>query len=180
MKNNIHDLRRYSFQKGERFLLDTNIWLFLFPPPGNPNPKVVAQYSSGFARIRAARSDVVMEPTVLGEYANRYARIEYEAVKSGFKDYKAFRRSKTFSLVGNKVRLNLTKILGFCTSCDIPFASFDMPSLLASFESGELDISDGLLLETCKNCGLKLVTNDSDFREGGIDVLTTNPTLLHI
>ena len=41
-----------------------------------------------------------------------------------------------------------------------------------------LDFNDGLLAETCRHHGWKLVTNDSDFTTGGIEVLTSHPALL--
>ena len=34
-KNKAHDLATYSFTCGESFLLDANVWLYLYPPPSN-------------------------------------------------------------------------------------------------------------------------------------------------
>jgi predicted nucleic acid-binding protein len=45
---------------------------------------------------------------------------------------------------------------------------------LADLSSGKVDFNDALLVDICKKRNLKLMTNDSDFQEGGIEVLTTN------
>ena len=35
MKNKAHDLANYAFQKDEPLLLDTNVWLYLYPAPSD-------------------------------------------------------------------------------------------------------------------------------------------------
>ena len=46
------------------------------------------------------------------------------------------------------------------------------------FSSGNVDFNDAILIDICKKRNLKLMTNDGDFQNGGIKVLTTNPRLL--
>ncbi len=46
MNNKAYDLSSYSFSRGEQILVDTNIWLYLFPAPGNPQLGFARQYSS--------------------------------------------------------------------------------------------------------------------------------------
>jgi len=78
MKNKAHDLASYSFTPGEQILVDTNIWLYLFPAPGNPHYTVARQYSTAFSRLVSAQAQPVLDPMVLSEYLNRYCRIEWE------------------------------------------------------------------------------------------------------
>ena len=69
-------------------------------------------------------------------------------------------------------------MLRVCTRHDHPFAAADVAQVLADFEGGSNDFNDGMLAETCRHYGWKLVTNDSDFTTGGIEVLTSHPVLL--
>ena len=37
-KNKAHNATAYQFQEGEEILVDANVWLYLFPPPAQPEP----------------------------------------------------------------------------------------------------------------------------------------------
>ncbi len=79
MNNKAYDLASYSFASGEQILVDTNIWLYLFPAPGNPQQSFARQYSTAFSRLVSAQAQPVLDPMVLSEYLNRYCRIEWAA-----------------------------------------------------------------------------------------------------
>lgn len=51
MKNKAYDLSSYSFSSDEQVLVDTNVWLYLFPAPGNPPHNFAQQYSTAFANL---------------------------------------------------------------------------------------------------------------------------------
>ena len=50
--------------------------------------------------------------------------------------------------------------------------------LIDEFEKADSDFNDQILAELCKRRNLKLVTHDADFRDRGLNILTTNPRLL--
>jgi len=54
----------------------------------------------------------------------------------------------------------------------------DLNQSLIDFQTGGIDFNDALLVDICKKRNLKLMTNDSDFQDVGIEILTTNPKLL--
>jgi len=60
----------------------------------------------------------------------------------------------------------------------MPASELDLNQALADFSSGGVDFNDALLVDICKKRNIKLMTNDGDFQDGGIEVLTTNPRLL--
>jgi predicted nucleic acid-binding protein len=179
MKNKVHNLATYAFQKDESLLLDTNVWLFLYPAPSNTPVGHAASYSAALKSMLAAGSRLIMDAMILSEYLNRYCRIEWNALhKVTQPDFKAFRKSPSFRAVGQGAATFAREILKLCTRYDHPFAAADVTRVLADFEAGTNDINDGLLAETCRQYGWKLVTNDSDFATGGIEVLTSHPVLL--
>jgi len=178
MKNKAFDLSAYSFSSEEQILVDTNIWLYLFPA-GNPPQKFAQQYSTAFANLVSAQAQPVLDPMVLSEYLNRYIRIEWEgSYKSTYLRFKDFRNSPDFSAVASAAETFAKKILSFCQVHSIPASELDLSMALADFSSGNVDFNDAILVDICKKRNLKLMTNDGDFQNGGIEVLTTNPRLL--
>lgn len=179
MKNKAHDLATYAFQKEEPLLLDTNVWLYLCPAPSDKAIGYAAGYSSALKNMLTAGSCLVMDAMILSEYLNRYCRIEWSALhKRTYSDFKAFRKSAAFSSVGQGAATYARSMLRICTCHDHPFATADVVRILTDFEAGSNDFNDGLLAEACRHHNWKFVTNDGDFVEGGIEVLTTNPRLL--
>jgi predicted nucleic acid-binding protein len=179
MQNKAHDLAAYNFTSGEQILIDANVWLYLFPAPGNPHHPFARQYSTAFSRLVRAQAQPVLDPIVLSEYLNRYCRIEWAGnYKSRYSTYKQFRKSGDFQAVASDAKTYATRILNFCQMHPVSADELDLNQALIDFASGTVDFNDALLIDVCKKQNLKLMTNDADFRCSGIEVLTTNPNLL--
>lgn len=78
MKNKAYDVSCYKFCPGEKVLVDTNIWLYLFPAPAGKPKKFVSTYAAAFAKLVAADAQPILSPMVLSEYMNRYIRIVWK------------------------------------------------------------------------------------------------------
>ena len=179
VNNKAHDLASYSFSPREQILVDTNIWLYLFPAPGNPQQSSARRYSTAFSRLVGAQAQPVLDPMVLSEYLNRYCRIEWEGnFKSQYQSFKQFRLSVDFQSVATSAHIFASKILSFCQIHSIPADELDFYQALTDFKSGQVDFNDALLIDVCKKQNMKLMTNDTDFQHGGIEILTMNPRLL--
>lgn len=179
MKNKVYDLSTYAFSKGEHLLLDANVWLYLFHAPSDTLPWFVKNYSAAFKNMLSAKAYLALDALILSEYLNRYCRIEYSALYKGkYKDFKVFRQSSDYTSVGNGAAFFAREILKLCTRQDHPFSACDVDQALTDFECGTCDFNDRLFVETCRHNGWKFVTNDGDFTNGGIEVLTSNPKLL--
>ena len=182
MKNTVHDLSDYRFRKDDALLLDTNVWLYLNPAPSDQSlatSSLSRQYSEAFKAMLSARSLLIMDALVLGEYLNRYCRIEWNALhKRKHPCFKTFRKSSAFAEVGGGAADLARSMLRLCVRCDPCFAAADIDGVLADLETGSSDFNDRLLIETCRRNGWKLVTHDGDFTTGGIEILTTNLNLL--
>lgn len=179
MTNKAYHLSNYSFRKGESLLFDANIWLYLYPPSSSSRNRHAAQYSQGLKLMRYTGVELVIDVLVLSEYLNRYCRIVWNARhRWKYPDFKDFRKSSDFVVPGRKAASAARKILKLSRRVDHLFAQTNIAQVLAGFEAGASDLNDGLLADTCRRNGWKLVTNDADFTTGGIEVLTTNPMLL--
>lgn len=178
-RNKAYNAGTYIFQAGEHILVDANIWLYLQPPSAQPSPGFVWRYSAVLKRLLAADAKPVIEALVLSEYLNRYFRLAYNTTwKATYPEYKAFRKSPDFIPVAQAAVGDARNILKLTSPEGTPLSQLDLPAILVETEAGALDFNDGVLVETCRLRGWKLLTNDSDMTLGGIDVLTTNNRLI--
>lgn len=178
-RNRARNPSTYAFQAGERILVDANVWLYLQPPAAQPPPVFAWRYSSALKDLLAAKAQPVVEALVLSEYMNRYLRLEYDAAWRGkYPKFKDFRLSGDFSKVAQSAIAEAKQILALAAAEDTCFAAVNLTDVLTETETGALDFNDGVLVETCRLRGWKLLTNDADMQIGGIEVLTTNPKLL--
>jgi predicted nucleic acid-binding protein len=179
MKNKISNLSKYTFSNGEKILIDTNIWIYLFPPPCNTQSSFVKNYSYGFQRLIKASAKPVLDSAILSEYLNTYSRIEWEgSFKMTYPVFKKFRRSNDFSSVSSTAAAFAKKIVKLCDTHETSANELDLLQAINSFESGSIDFNDAILVDVCQKHGFKLMTNDGDFETGGIEILTSNPKLL--
>ena len=179
VNNKAHDLAGYTFVKDEPLLLDSNVWLYLFPPPSEKR-SAPATYSVALKNMLSAGVALALESIVLSEYLTVYCRVEFRGAhqKKYQNDFKSFRKSSDFRAVGANASVQAQKILKLCSRHDYPFSSIDIGRMLSDFESGTMDANDGLLIGSCRHHQWKLVTHDVDCTHGGIEVLTANPQLI--
>jgi len=178
-KNKAFDARSHAFTASDAILPDANIWLYLNGPAANPAGWSVKTYSAVLANILGARSRLFLDVLVLGEFINRFARLEMKRLQPGQNDFKTFRSSGDFPSVAAAIKYQTGQIIAICQPINHPFAEWDLPQLLSDFAVGGADWNDQLLIENCRKHGLAPLTNDGDFTEGGISVFTANNKLLN-
>lgn len=176
MKSKVLHIDSYPFSKNDTFLLDTNVWLFIYGRQ-DPNDRRIAIYSKALARILTAGSRVFIDVLILSEFVNRYSRIEHNIMKSPG-EFKFFRKSSRFKSVAQDIVHALRRILDHCERTESGFGSLDVDILLTDYQTKCPDFNDQILAELCKVRGLKLVTHDGDFKDCGITLLTANKSLL--
>ncbi|MBM3421686.1 MAG: type II toxin-antitoxin system VapC family toxin [Chlorobi bacterium] len=181
MRNKVYNLRNYAFTCKEKILVDTNVWIYLFPPPGNPRNDLATTYSRAFLSMIQAGAIPVVDPLIASEYLNRYCRIEWEVrFRNLYPTFKTFRKSPDFLSVAHSASTFASNILAKSAMHNVHTGKPQLSQAIQDFQSGQLDFNDTLLVDLCKQLDMKLLTNDSDFQTGGIDILTANPKLLKL
>ncbi|MGA2175559.1 MAG: PIN domain nuclease [Verrucomicrobiota bacterium] len=184
MKNKALDARTYKFSTKDRVLIDANVWIYIHGPsvPGDP---IVQSYAAILSKLLMASIRPVLDVLVLGEFINRCARIEYErqdppnaSGKRVYRNFKDFRGSSAFPPIAKDIANNCIPLVGACDRVDHSFSEWKIADILNDFSTGRFDCTDQFLVESCRKHGLSLLTNDKDFTDGGITLLTTNPKLL--
>jgi len=178
MKNKAVDARTYTFSKSDAILADTNILLYLHGPAATSSGTFVPVYSGVYSRLTASGAQLYLDVLVLSEFINRYARLEMRRLQPGQYDFKAFRKSADYPAVARSIEAQVKIIMMDCRPLNHPFSEWKHAELLNDFGSGYTDWNDQLLVENCRKHNLALLTNDGDFTDGGISVLTANARLL--
>ncbi len=178
MVNSILSIGEHDFRQEEQLFLDTNIWLFVFGPQ-YPNRPEVETYSSAFHRILDVECSIFIDVIVVSEFINAYSRMLWKQTRprrnSKFKD---FRNSPQFEPMAQEVADETTRILSHCSRLDSQFDQLNMSDLICEYAQGGVDFNDQVIGNLCRTRNLTLITDDRDFRNQGISVLTANENLL--
>ena len=189
MRNNAHHVSRYTFTSGELVLPDANIWLFLYSPATMALPQwrqaQIAPYSVAWNDLHTNGAKACLDPLVMCEVVNRlldeeWARIDPRDPRGNRRYFnrKKFRKSADYSAAAKAVEASSRLILADAQSLDHPFTKWDLDIMLAEFGSRSTDWNDQMIVENCRVHGCKLLTDDADHTEGGIQVITANPNLV--
>lgn len=180
MRSSAEDIRSYVFEPTDELLLDANVWLSVYGP-SKPGDWRAAVYSKALDKILKAKSRIYIDALIVSEFINRYARIKYyvQFPDPGTRPhFKRFRQSADFKSVAQDVAADVRRVLQHCTRVESGFAALDINALIDEYEKGNSDFNDQVLADLCKSRGLKLVTDDRDFKGRGLAVVTANRHLL--
>ncbi len=176
----IHDIKTYAFSRSDKIFVDANVWLHFFPAPSAPIPGFAQSYSQCLCKILSVESSLISDLMIISEYVNTYCRCEWNAFKDKYDNrdisFKDFRKSDAFISVGKTSSAYAKKIYSMVKI--YPNSPVDFDTLFNGYKSGMLDFNDAVFVELCRKNGYKMLTNDADFKDSGIEILTSNPRLL--
>jgi predicted nucleic acid-binding protein len=180
MTHRAEEISVYDFKSSDALLLDANIWLFLYGPQ-KPKDRKVTAYSNALRKIFAAKSCIYIDVLIVSEFINAYARIKWNILRDSSKtrNFKRFRRSSAFKPIAQDIAADLKFVLKHCTRIESGFESLAIDTLIDEYAAGDSDFNDQILTALCKKKGLKMVTDDCDFKGQGIPIITANKRLLN-
>jgi len=149
----------------------------MFGPSSNEFECLPGDYSSAFLRAIEAKSKLFTDVLVLSEFINAYARKRWTTSSSN-KNFKEFRKSKEFKPIAEEIAYAAKKITDRCTLLDSGFSDVQIDDVLTDYAKGKHDFNDQIIAELCRKKKLTLVTNDADFKNYHIPLLTALPHLL--
>ena len=186
MKNKAVDVKDYLFQPEDKLFLDANIWLFIYGPQEQRNTRKMSIYSSAFHRILEAQSRICIDVLIVSEFINTYSRLKWHILKglgdiseTSMEKFKNFRNSPEFEPVAQEIADNTKRVLKHCSRVESSFETLKLDSLINEYAKGGTDFNDQIFVELCREKELKLVTDDGDFTDKGISILTANNRLLN-
>ncbi|MBN2682951.1 MAG: PIN domain-containing protein [Bacteroidales bacterium] len=162
-------------QLAERnIFVDANVLIYLFWPTGQHSFEY--DYARVFRNILRQGNNLFVDFLVISEVINRVIRIEHKKINPNqkFKDFRNSQDGKAvlrdiFIIVKDDI-LNRFNVVG---------KSFEKKEIESFLTVDELDVIDKATVTICFENNLVLLTNDRDFKNSGIDILTGNPRILN-
>jgi len=179
MTHRTEKISTYDFKSSEALLLDANIWLFVYGPQKPTDTRVTA-YSEALKNILAAKICIYIDVLIVSEFINAYARMKWNLLPESSRPryFKQFRKSRDFTPVARDIAADVKRMLQHCTRAESGFESLAIDTLVDEYAAGDSDFNDQVLTALCKKKGLKMVTDDADFKGQDIPIITANKRLL--
>lgn len=179
-RSNCCDARDYRYVADEVVLLDANVLIYMYSEFQSDSSSARIDYrkvyTNAFAQLLQAGAKPVTLPIIISEYINSCIRCAHRA--STYTEYKDFRKSQDFTLAAQKIALSAKKMITIVDVLGKQDFSIDALSAVTQFQHGELDFNDAIIAQVCAANNCKLMTNDGDFEQAGIEILTCNRKLL--
>lgn len=174
----IEDLRKHPFCEDDHLLLDTNIWLFTYGTTSHRYQPQASTYNRALNEMKKNNSHLYISPSIISEFINQFVHVEWQINGKQNQNKKSYRNSLEFKPVAKEIVFYLKEILKLSDCSDALIDSGKANDLLNEYEGCSLDFNDIIIEDVCKSNDLTLVTDDRDFKNCPIPVLTANPTLL--
>ena len=161
----------YKISKNEKVFIDTNILIYLFSPDFvSSNEEYIEQYSKILEVLLQNSAQLYISSVVVSEFINRILRIDYEKNKELYPDFKQdYRKSQKYKETLNLILKELKKILKISCKINDSFSEFDLLSWYQRDENQNLDFNDLHIAFIVESNNLKLLSNDNDFENFGIN-----------
>lgn len=160
--------------------LDTNILIYLFWPTGNN--WATNNYPKYFYRLLKQKIPLFVDFNVISEFINRAIRLEYDKYvtahglnKRAF-SYKQYRDTGDGRDAMQDIYTVIAdEVLSKATVCGKAFLIQDLNDLLVV---DNMDFTDKAILKICQEHNFIILTNDADYADCDLDILTANNKIL--
>ncbi len=166
--------------KGRNIFVDTNVLIYLFWPTGEH--AFEQKYATTFNQLRKQGNNLYVDFLIISEIINRALRIEYgkflltnTLTESQFK-FKKFRDSEEGQSALEDI---FTVVKDILQQLSVTGKVFSKAEIENSLFVDRLDFVDKAIASLCKDKEFVLFTNDKDFKDTGLEILTGNPHILH-
>lgn len=169
-----YKLQDFSRISERDVFFDANILIYLFWPTGQF--RYEENYARTFRNLLRQGNKLYVDFLVISEVINRIIRVEYN--KSGLDmNFKEYRNSEEGQDVLNDIYTIIKEqIINRFNFAGKAFSKDDINSFLSI---DELDFVDKAIVSICTENDFILLTNDRDFKNSSLDILTGNPRILY-
>ena len=171
-----YNLQDYAQLSGKDIFVDTNILIYLFWPTGQHSFE--SNYAQVFKKLLKQGNCFYVNFLVISEVVNTVLRSEYRKLDPDQTQmFKNFRNSQNGKDVLNDIYLIIKNdILNHFKVIGKSFSKSDIDGFLIV---DELDFVDKAIVSICSENNFVLLTNDRDFKNSGLNILTGNPLILY-
>jgi predicted nucleic acid-binding protein len=169
-----YKLQDFAHLSGKDIFVDANVLIYLFWPTGRHLYEL--NYAQVFRNLLRQGNNLYVNFLVISEVVNRILRIQHQKLNSNqkFKDFRNSQEGKNvlsdvYLIVQNNI-LSVFKIIG---------KSYNKNDIEGFLIVDQLDFLDKATVSICYENNFVLLTNDRDFKNSGLDILTGNPHILN-
>lgn len=177
----IFDARNPCHLQSKNFFIDTCVWIAIY---GNGlglsrSGYKAETYSDYYSSILNNGNTVYVNEFVISEFFNRMCKLEYDIMFPGQgAQYKKNRKLPDFVRKSEEIKelcvdilINSKFVFGGC--CDKT-----VEHVLERATAGIIDMTDLLILKTCNDNSCVLVSDDADYSDCEVDLVTANNRVL--
>jgi len=169
-----YKLKDYAEIAGKDIFIDANVIIYLFWPTGQRNFE--ENYARVFRNLLRQGNKLYLDFFIISEVINTVLRIEYQKLNPEHK-FKEFRNSQDGKNVVSDIYLIIQNDI--LSKFNIIGKSFNRSNIEGILIVDQLDFVDKATVSICSENNLILLTNDKDFKNSGLNILTDNPHILH-
>ncbi len=167
-------LQDFSLLPERNIFVDANVLIYLFWPTGQHFFE--SNYAQVFKDLLKQGNSLYVDFLVISEVVNRVLRIEHKKLNPN-QNFKNFRNSQDGKdLISDIYLIVKDEILKHFKIIGKSFNKNDIESFLTL---NQLDFIDKAITSICFENNFVLLTNDKDFKNSGLDILTGNPHILN-
>ena len=160
--------------QGRNIFVDANVLIYLFWPTGLHHFE--QNYARVFRTLLTQRNALHVDFLVISEVINRVLRIEHLKINPTI-SFKIFRDSQDGKDALDDIHTIVKgNILNHFNIEGKIFNSQEIENLMVI---NDLDFVDKATVSLCSEKSMVLLTNDRDFKNSGLDILTGNPYILN-
>lgn len=169
-----YKLQEVSLLNGKDIFFDANVLIYLFWPTGSYYYE--QNYARVFRSLLRQGNGLYVDFIIISEIVNRVLRDEHKKLQPCMK-IKEFRDSPEGQQVLSDIYLIIKSNI---LSKFIVFGkAFDKNDIEGFLVVDQLDFVDKATQCICKENSFVLLTNDKDFKDCDLDILTGNPNILN-
>ena len=172
-KTNIEQLRN------KKIFFDANILIYLFWTTGSSWEKSYARF---YSKLNTQNNTYFIDFIVISEFVNRAIRLEYEKYldENGLtKQNYSFKHYRD-SLEGQESLSDIYEIVSseILEKFEVVEKSYSKNTIQSLLIVDELDFSDKAIVQICSENDCVLITNDKDFKNSHIAIISCNKNLV--
>ena len=175
---NRYSLNQIAAISNRKVFFDANVLIYLFWPSGQYNWET--NYSNAFASLLRQNNELYVDFLVISEIINRAHRIEYEKhlhnniIRQHY-SYKKYRDSENGKNALSDIYIVVKDYI--LSTFSVIGKSFEKNDIRDFLIVEPLDFVDKAILKICMENDYVLCTNDRDYRNANIDLLSSNPAI---
>lgn len=181
----IINIKTYKPKPEDVFILDSNIWVYLFDKSSVPDQYIensIDVYTDFYKKVLLCNAKILLTSFNVREIVQTLIKNDFNTYKAMFKDIsdtsfkKSYRPSEYYKNLLVQIKIVISKILKVSEKIQDGFNTFPYEKFL----NQDIDFPDEYIAYIASEQNCFLITHDNDFKNCAfnVDILTANRHLL--